>query len=722
MTNTLFLRVVVLVSTLISSFAIEQVMISGLPFNSKLNNPWGIWRDINTGYLYISEPLSHRVLVTDPSNSISIFAGTGDEGFLGDNDFATTAKLSTPKGIWGNSELLYICDTSNNRLRAVNLQTNIITTVAGGGLALPTATSQTLRAKDAFLILPRAVWGNGADLYLSDMSKVYLISSNGLIRLFAGGGVELGYGPVPATRLSLNNPTFLAGDAMGNIYLSDSGNNVIRKINSNGDATVFAGYLKKTDLKFLDGKRASQIRLESPAGLWVDNQQSLVFADSGLSVIGKIDLKDETVQRLAGTFGWSGGIGRDDTGDNFGDGTFGSLATFNNPVGLWGDDSTGSIFIADLLHSSVRVAQYLATPSPSAAPTIVPPSGPNIYGFQYNTLMRQPYAVWEAPDGRLFLSDPLWHVIYRILPGSNNVEVLAGIRGIPGLQDGRGPEAQFDGPRGIWGNSQLLYVCDNNNNLVRSVDTFSGDVTTFIGGGSANPITAAPNSVSPRGALLNGALAIWSTNDGGRLFFSTNDAILSMTPTSINLYALAQSVQYLTGDMTGSNIYYSDPEMRVIHKVPAVGNPSVFAGGHAITDYFPDGTDRNDIVLRQPTGLWIDPTDTYLYFADEGTQIVGRIELQSSGTASRYAGTFYQDGGAGKDLGDGRFGDGDLAVNAQLNRPGHLWGNRAGDLFIVDYGHASLREVSSTPPQGYVPMLFGAAPFAASKGQLRGSA
>jgi hypothetical protein len=262
--------------SVVQFFSVVQAAykVSGFTFNSKLTSPYGIWKDPNDGILYISEPTKHRIMRVDATDHISPLIGTGIAGYNGDVDLQSV-QLSSPRGIWGDGRFLYICDSNNHRLRLVKLDENRVSTIAGGGSALPTATGSPLLATEALLTSTHGVWvdPNTRVIYVSDESKVYTIRPNGLINVFAGGGSDYStrWG-IAASAVQLAEPSFIIGDGKGTVYISDSGNNMIRKVSVNGMTSIIAGFAGSPALQLPDTPQSvGKVGLGTPKGLWLSS-------------------------------------------------------------------------------------------------------------------------------------------------------------------------------------------------------------------------------------------------------------------------------------------------------------------------------------------------------------------------------------------------------------------------------------------------------------------
>lgn len=282
--------------------------VSGLPTNgpalsSKLFDPRGLAFDASLDALFIADRDNNMVeelsLGTSPP-TITVVAGNGTYGSSGMGGPATSAELGSPTAVAVNPStgILYITDTFNNRIDAVNLSTGIITTVVGS------SSSAT----------PGSVYG------------------------FAGDGG-------PATSAELANPQGIAVDSAGDLFIADSDNDVIREVSaSTGNITTIAG-TPQTSGYTGDGGPATSATLFTPWGLAINNTTNqLYIADRDNNAIRVVNLNTGTIGTLAGT----------GTFGSTGNGGAATAATLSSPrsvaVGV-----TGAVYIADTLGNEIRM-------------------------------------------------------------------------------------------------------------------------------------------------------------------------------------------------------------------------------------------------------------------------------------------------------------------------------------------------------------------------------
>jgi sugar lactone lactonase YvrE len=332
------------------------------------------------------------------AQAITTVAGNGAAGYSGDNASATLAQLNHPFSVAADAlGNYYIADRANNRIRKV--AAGIITTIAGTGSA-----------------------GFGGD--------------NG-----------------PATAAAISDPTGLAVDNTGNIYIADRGNNRIRKIDATGTITTIAG---NGNAAFSgDNGPAVQAELNQPRGVAVDANGNVYIADQTNHRVRKISAGVISTIAGNGIQGFSG------------DGNPATLSQLNNPAGICAD-ADGNIYIADVGNERVRKIDITGTISTIAGNGSIVYNGDN--GPATQAALNEPLNLAADIYGNIFIAEGYNHRIRRV-NSSGIITTVAGT-GTAGYTGDGGPAslADLDRPYGLaLGLAGDLYIADYNNNAIRLV-------------------------------------------------------------------------------------------------------------------------------------------------------------------------------------------------------------------------------------------------------------
>jgi len=255
----------------------------GLADHGLLNFPTAIVFD-RAGHLYIADTLNHRVRRVDAATGvITTVAGLGQPRCHGDGRLAVEAGLNEPAALAVSDEgVLYIADQSNNRVRAVNLITGVICTVAGTGTAAyngdDVAATETGLAGPSGLAL-----ASDGTLFIADSfnGRIRAVDPlTGLIRTVVGDGGEYRYqGPGEPPSSSLSRPSGIALDEEGNLYFTDSDNHLVRRWDRiTGRIERIAG----VGMAQYGGDKGAALdaSLSYPFGIVLDREGHLLVADT----------------------------------------------------------------------------------------------------------------------------------------------------------------------------------------------------------------------------------------------------------------------------------------------------------------------------------------------------------------------------------------------------------------------------------------------------------
>ncbi len=315
---------------------------SGSATAATLARPSGVVHDA-AGDLFFADANNHVIREVSATGVITTVAGTGSAGFGGDGGPATAAFLDTPTGVaLDASGNLYLSDSHNHRIRKITGGT--ITTIAGTGVAGFAGDGGA--ATSAQLALPSGIAVDGAgNVYIADTNNQRIRRiANGTISTVAGDGEELFSGDGgAATAASLDQPTGVAVDAAGNVYIADKNDHRVRMVSAAGIISTLAGSGTPGFAGGFSGDKAaaSAASLAKPVGVAVDSQGSVYVADTN----------NQRIRQITG-----GGIltvaGSGDQGFG-GEGATATSAVLNSPQAVTAD-AAGNLSIADTLNQRLR--------------------------------------------------------------------------------------------------------------------------------------------------------------------------------------------------------------------------------------------------------------------------------------------------------------------------------------------------------------------------------
>jgi len=651
--------------------------------NASLKGPTGVALDA-AGNLYIADQGNQRVRKVGTNGIISTLAGNGSAAYAGDGGAATTASLNVPTGLALDAlGDLYIADQDNNRIRMVGTN-GIITTVAGNGN--PTYNGDGGAATNATLFYPSGVtldaWGN---LYIADQrhNRIREVDTNGIITTVAGIG-SYGYSGDgdAATNAGLYWPFGVGFDASGNLYIADTDNSRIRKVDTNGFITTVAG---NGSLSYSgDNGAATSASLDAPDGAASDAWGNLYIADTLNNLIRKVDTNG-IITTVVGN----------GSGAYAGDGGALTNASLHGPTAV-ALDSAGNLYIADASNNRVRKAAPPATPTLALRNVTANSAG------DYSVVITSPYGSVTSVVATLTVEAP---PIITVQPSSQTALV--------GSSPTLSVEVAGPGPFGyLWyfNNTNLLQTGSSPWFTVPNVSAANAGpytvvVTNAYGSVTSQVATFAllypPSVITPpiSQTVLAGTNTSFSVTAGGTGPFSYQWQFNGNNlPTNIITTVAGNGAGAYAGDGgvatnaslkgpfgvaldAAGNLYITD---LTNNRVRIVGTNGIIAtmAGNGTGAYSGDGGPATNAKLFYPYGLVMDALGN-LYIADQNNNRI-RV-VGTNGIIATVAGSF----------GAGYYGDGGAATNARLYYPRGVALDAAGNLYIADQYDNRIREVAT---------------------------
>jgi len=393
------------------------------------------------------------------TGSIRTVAGTGDPGWSGDGTGALAACLNEPKSLTLDVEgNLFIADSENHVVRKIDRKTNCIRTVAGctqgvGSEAKRVSPVPVAEGGDDDPFAENGTVNSHAFTQQTDLSGTvrYVVISTASTKRFSGDGSL-------AVQALLNFPTAVVVDRAGHLYIADTLNHRVRRVDAaTGVITTVAGLGQPRC--FGDGGLAVDAGLNEPAALAVSDEGVLYIADQGNNCVRAVDLTTGVICTVAGT----------GTAAYNGDDVAAMETGLAGPSGL-ALASDGTLFIADSFNGRIRAVD----PVTGLIRTVVGDGGE--YRYQgpdeppSNSLSR-PSGITLDEEGNLYFTDSDNHLVRRWDRITGRIERIAGV-GVAhyGGDEGAALEASLSYPFGIVLDREgHLLVADTFNHRIREI-------------------------------------------------------------------------------------------------------------------------------------------------------------------------------------------------------------------------------------------------------------
>ena len=716
-----------IVTTLAGSGSVGSA--NGIGTNASFNRPIDVKAD-NSGNVFVTDRDNNRIRrVNTVTGVVDTFSGV-DAGFV---DGIQGARFNWPHGLsFDTSGNLFVADSYNHSIRQINLNTGLVTTLAGTSSA---GFVNAIGSSARFNLPYGLVADTSGNVFVADsvnhlVRKINIGSR--MVTTLAGNGGNAGYADGIGANPSFSFPWGLTTDNNGNIFVV---NGAIRKITPDGNVKTIVGRII-TNPFFLDGN-SSDACFSGPSDIALDNSGNMFVADLHSNCIRKVD-SNGVVTTLAG----NRLAGRAD-----GTGT-GNPPSFNYPFGV-AVDTSGNMFIADSGNNVIRKM------TPDGVVTTLAGSGNSGFadGTGINASFYGLHDLAIDTSGNLFVVDQLNNRIRKIVISTGVVTTIAG-NGVSGYADGAGTSASFKYPGGIAiDRNGNLFIADSDNHRIRRIIISTGVVSTLAGSGSSGSTNGTGTSATfwvPYGMAVD---------ISGNLFVadSWNHIIRKITfpngliPNGGVVSTLAGNVvggfadgsatvarftyPYAVAVDTAGNVYVADKQNGRIRKVTSAGVVSTIAGngqqswadgvGSNTSFYFPSRlalyTDGNLIVtdwfnnkIRKvtldgvvttlagnvrgfadgvstgtvsplgasfygPRGIVID-TSGNLFVGDSANHLIRKIVI-STGVVTTIAGS-----------GNIAFADG-IGAAASFNYPTKLAIDTSGNLFVTDSNNHRIRRI-----------------------------
>ncbi len=642
------------------------------------------------GNIFFTDANNNRIRkINAATGVITAVAGNGQIGFSGDGGPAIAASLAFPRGIAidtaGN---LYIADTANSRVRKISAATGIITTIAGRGLG-PLA-GDGGPATQATLNAPRAVAVDGAgNLLIADTSNHRIRkvdAKTGIITTIAGTDPGFAGDNGPATAAALTSPRGLTVDASGNIFVADTFNHRIRRIDAVSRIITTVAGSGQSGFSG-DSQSASAAMLNSPGGITVDVAGNLFIGDTSNHRVRRVDASTGIITTVAGT-----GVA-DFSGDN-GPAT---RAALSSPYGV-ATDGAGNLLIVDQGNSRIRKvsAGTITTVAGNGQQSFLGDGGP---ATAANLLSPQGIAVDSS--GNPFIADTDNQRIRRVASVSGIITTVAGT-GVAGFSadDIFAASAALNNPRAVAiDGSGNLFIAETGNSRIRKVNS-AGVITTVAGNGQAG---FSGDNGPASSAGLNAPVGI-VVDKAGMLFIAdrNNNRVRRVDLRSGTITTVAGSgAQGFSGDNgpatvaglqlptavavdSAGNLFIADTDNNRVRRVDAATGVITTVAGNGQSGFSGDNRPATAAGLNRPVGVNVDAAGNL--FISEETRI--RRVAAKTGIITTVAGNGIS----------GFTGDNTQATSTALKLPSFLDFDAAGNLLFADTGNYRIRGIRAPIP------------------------
>jgi sugar lactone lactonase YvrE len=627
----------------------------GIGTNASFRNPTGVAFDL-AGTMYVADALNNRIRKIDTGGVVTTFVGSTSGSTDGTG---TNATFSVPYGITVDSAgTVYVTETANSRIRKIT-PAGVVTTLAGNLSNLTGNTDGTGTNARFFNPTGLALDSTG-NIFIADQGnhRIRRITQAGVVTTFAGS--TQGSADGTGTNASFWSPAGVAFDSVGNLYVADRGNNRIRRITSAGVVTTFAGSLSNT-IGSTDGT-GTNASFNLPFGVAVDSAGNVYVADQVNNRIRRITSAGVVTTIVGSSSGSADGIAT-----NVG---------FNVPTGL-AVDSTGTVFVADEYNHRIRKLTNIENSLLSYTPS----SGSSAITVSASTTRTVSFGIPASSLPSSLNIAGTWALnLYAFLTTSTSSATIT-------CQLFNGTTLLTSGTTGVTVASMTVqpysipFIVPN----VNIVDYLRLNVIVTT---QSSPITF--QFTAPNLSFLQTSLPITTLTPSSGLAFPLGSGNTNLPV--VSTFAGNGSTVFANGSLIGStfnlpvgialdssgSMYIADTNNHRIRKITA-GVVTTFAG-NGLTTPFADGTGTNSS-FHFPCGVAVDLSGN-VFVADTDNHRIRRIT--PAGVVSTFAGN-----------GTSAFQDGN-GTNARFSSPQSVAIDSSGNLYVGEFSNHRIRKISPT--------------------------
>ena len=659
----------------ISTFAGGGNTFSGAASSLPAGFPYKVSQKDSSGNYYIASIDLDRILKVNAAGQMSPFAGNGQSGYSGNGGPAINASLNLNgpgSGTVGvaldSAGNVYFSDAGNEVVRVVNTQSSAIVI-------------------------------NGVSIQPGNIQTVAGRPCEGACPMGDGG---------PATSAVFDSPSGVAVDSAGNIYVTDSGDEVVRVVNTQASSiTIFNVTIAAGDIKTIagnvssctpfsaNGAQATTVCAGISSGLALDGSGNLYIAAESARIFEVIKTSG-ALNSVAGT-GTSGYSGDGAAA------TSAKIAEFPGDVAI---DSAGNIFIADSSNNAIREVTKSTGKISTVSGTGV--SGYNGDGIASTTAeLNDPRGVAVDSADNILIADTANYRIRQVTNSTGKISTVAGNGWIDYNGDGvLATNTDLLTPTGVAVDGSGNVFISDGNQAIREVAAGATPTITTVAGDGMFGFSGDGGAATSASICYPGGVGVGGP--GNSVFFADIDnevvrevsggiisafagftdpalpcpgfplGALSSTPVSATS-AYLDSPGGVAVDATG-DVFIADTQHNVIVEVQS-GELSVIAG-NGTASFSGDGGAATSAELNAPYGVALDGNGN-LFFADTGNNRVREVNL-----TSRIINTVAGNGTAGYN------GEG-TATSAELDSPEGVAVDSFGDIFIADTANNRIREVTA---------------------------